>query len=168
MITALAAAPASAQTSPGLKVRTSRTTGNVTFVTTDAPEGIPVKARAGMAAPEPDHFLNQHGHLFGVTDPSRQLARGRVSTDKLGHRQTTYKQMHNGVPVFTGVLRVHQDAAGRFRAANGRFFPLPEKLSTTPKLTADQAEAVARKALNRKDVALEKAELTIVDPGWYG
>lgn len=168
VITALAAAPASAQTSPGLKVRTSRTTGNVTFVTTDAPEGIPVKARAGMAAPEPDHFLNQHGHLFGVTDPSRQLARGRVSTDKLGHRQTTYKQMHNGVPVFTGVLRVHQDAAGRFRAANGRFFPLPEKLSTTPKLTADQAEAVARKALNRKDVALEKAELTIVDPGWYG
>lgn len=152
----------------GLRIRTSRITGHATFVASDNLGGIPVKAGAAAVA-GPGHFLLQHGHLFGIKNPARQLAPGRHRRDRLGHARTTYQQVHEGVPVFAGVLHVHQDAAGRFRAANGHFFPAAAKVAnTTATFPAAQAERVARKLLNQPGAILEKCELVIVDPGWYG
>jgi len=117
---------------------------------------------------EPVDFLVQHGHRFGVTNPTTELALTRTESDALGHRHTTYAQVHKGIRVFSGVLKVHQNAMGQIVAANGDFYPIAPKLGTTPTLTAAEAGSVAAATLAGAKPATERSELVIVDPGWYG
>ena len=65
--------------------------------------------------------------------------RVKAETDALGYRHTTYQQVHNGVPVFSGVIKVHRNGAGDIVAANGDFYPSAYKVRTTPALDAEWA-----------------------------
>ncbi len=167
-------APAWAQ-SPGdaLHVRHSRATGLASFVTGVNGDPIPVKPPRGQARVQPVDFLRDHGGLFGVTDPLAQLEVCESRVDSIGHTHTTYRQVHKGIPVFSGVLRVHQDREGQIVAANGDFYPISPKLTLTPTITAGKAAAIASAELShmRQTVGqptVEHSELVIVDPGWYG
>ncbi|MBN1514468.1 MAG: M4 family metallopeptidase [Phycisphaerae bacterium] len=139
------------------RVRRSPITGQASFVT--SPESSRIT--------QPEEFLRRHGGLFGVDDAARQLRRQRVQDDSLGYRHTTYEQVHRGIPVFSGVLKIHQDAAGRVRCANGDVYPISPKLSVVPSLDAARTKAVAAAALGG-GAEVESCELVIVDPGWYG
>ncbi|MGD2107984.1 MAG: M4 family metallopeptidase [Phycisphaerae bacterium] len=152
----------------GLAVHTSRYTGLAQFVTAADGGAIPVPLPKGKARPEPADFFKAHGHLFGITDAATQLALDKTRTDTLGQTHTTYRQVHKGVPVFAGVVKVHQDAAGRVRAANGDFFPIPDKLDTKPTIDREAAKQKAIAAFTGNDPVLEHQDVTIVDPGWYG
>ncbi len=166
---ALAGHPAVAQNRTGqLNVSVSSRTGHATFVTGLNHAAIPVQAPTAGAPLRPVDFFRRHGALFGISNAERQLrfAGGRI--DAIGQTHTTYHQMHNGVRVFAGVLKVHQDPNGAFTAANGDFFPVPQKLSVTPSVTVDRAEKVARAQLGRDKAFVEHSELVVVDPGWYG
>jgi bacillolysin len=165
-----------AQKTPNdLVVRKSPVTGLASFVTGAGGQPIPVPQPALAGKITPADFLASFGRLFGVTDPAQEITMTATRTDALGHTHTTYRQVHQGVPVFSGVLKVHQDAAGRVLAANGDFYPLPKKLTTVPSLSVDAAEAAAHRAAvtgydldDDTGLALEYSELVIVDPGWYG
>ena len=150
-----------------LAVHRSQATGLATFVTARDGGAIPVAGGAAAQA-QPMDFLRVYGRLFGVTDPDRQLVVARVAVDRLGQTHTTYHQVHKGVPVFSGVLKVHQTADGSFRAANGNFYPIRDTLNAAPTLTMDQATARALDAVSAGQPAVEHSELVIVDPGWYG
>jgi Zn-dependent metalloprotease len=160
--------PARAAEPQGLTVRRSAGTGLATFVTASDGTAIPVLAGAGRTKVEPLDFFDQHGALFGVSRPSEQLRLERTRVDALGIEHTTFRQVHRGVPVFTGELKVHQDAGGGVLAVNGDFYPMDEKLSTQPNLDADSALTIARAHSLAADAAAVRSELTIVDPGWYG
>lgn len=151
-----------------LVVRVSARTGLTVFVSAAPGRSIPVKPTNGRSAAAPIDFLQQHGSRFGLRDPARQLHFDSARTDVLGQTHSTYRQFHRGIPVFSGLLKVHQDAAGRFIAANGRFYPIPETLSIVPTLTSEQAETVAIEMLGGGSATAVDTELVIVDPGWYG
>ncbi|MBI4717813.1 MAG: M4 family metallopeptidase [Planctomycetes bacterium] len=118
---------------------------------------------------DPVSFLHAHGALFGLSDPARQLVADPAGprTDALGYTHTSFRQVHRGVPVFSGVLRVHQNAGSHVTAANGDFYPVADKLNVTPRLTPNAATVIAAARLPGP-AAVEHAELVIVDPGWYG
>jgi len=150
-----------------LKVRKSRITGMASFVSAADGARIPVEIPAGRVRPEPADFLKQYGGQFGITDPPRQLALVRTEVDALGHAHTTWQQTYAGVPVFSGILKVHQDADGWVLAANGDFYPIKPSLDVVPAFGAEDA---VRRAEERYAHAWRghATQLVIVDPGWYG
>ncbi len=150
-----------------VRVAARQDNGLAQFVTGRNNATIPVAASGTRAAPRPDDFLNQYGVLFGVRDPDRELVQTRAQLDDQLHLHTTYEQVHEGVPVFSGTLKVHQNAQGDFVAANGDFYPLPEKLDVNPTLSADEA-LTALPLTDLDQWFAERTELVIVDPGWYG
>ncbi len=154
----LATTEAWAGPSPGQpRVRRSAVTGRACFVTDLESSRIT----------QPQELLQRYGELFGLDDPARQLRRQRVWTDTLGHQHTTYEQVHHGIPVFAGMLRIHQDAVGRVRCANGHVYPVSPKLNVVPSLGPAKARELAAAALGGCAEA-ESCDLVIVDPGWYG
>jgi Zn-dependent metalloprotease len=159
----------------GVVVRRSRNTGLASFLT--ARDGGPIDVDARVAPPlvggdsvrgRAERFLRQYGPLFGVTDPARELVRIHRQADALGHTHVTYRQTHKGVRVFSGLLKVHEDARERVVAANGDVFIINSKLNTEPTLTADEAAAIALDQIDEGDPDVNQSKLVIVDPGWYG
>ncbi len=153
LLTAVSAGPAWAAAAPdsteGLRIRTSRTTGVASFVSSANGGAIAVPAsrahtsKTGFTRESaPIDFLREYGHLFGVADPNSQLVLEKTGTDALGHTHTTFRQVHQGVGVFAALLRVHLDAQGRPIAANGTFIPAI-KLNTTPLVSAAEAAEIA-------------------------
>ncbi len=151
-----------------LNVVRSPATGVASFVTARNAGAIPVRIPAGSATAEPMDFLDQYGDLFGITAPAEQLVESDQTSDSLGHTHTTLTQVHRGIPVFSGVLKVHQNAAGMFTAANGDFYPIASKVSPDPIIDAEAAERIARTILLAGEPVISQSELVFVDPGWYG
>ncbi|UCE59306.1 MAG: M4 family metallopeptidase [Phycisphaerales bacterium] len=151
-----------------IEVHRSQATGHATFVAAADRGIIPVALSSGQKEPRPIDFLREHGRLFGVTDPEGQLVEVKTHADTLGFTHTTYKQVHAGVPVFSGVLKVHQNSRGGVVAANGRFYQIPQLLDLTPSITGNEALELACTTLSAGDLEVEGPALTIVDPGWYG
>jgi len=168
---AAAASPAIARGQPAptpLSVQHSRATGLASFITAADNGPIAVFPPAGRAQAEPIDFLAQYGHLFGIADPAGQLALDRQWADPLQHTHTSFSQVHRGVPVYSGIVKVHQNLAGEFIAANGDFYLLPETLKTAPALAAAEAARIALAAMPQGRPRVESTALVIVDPGWYG
>ena len=166
--TVLAAGIRVASASEAVNIRRSRVTGLAVFVTPATGDTIPVQPGAGAARLAPTDFFRQYGHLFGVTAPNIQLVLAGTDYDALGYAHTTYHQIHKGIPVFAGVLKVHQNSAGGVTAANGDFFPIPAKLNTAPTLDPTTARGVALASIRALSPKVERSELVLVDPGWYG
>lgn len=142
--------------------------GLATFVTAKSGGTIPVTRPPSRSTVEPLDFLEQYGSLFGIADPVQQLIETRQTTDALGQTHTTFEQVHEGIPVFSGVLKVHQDSQGQVLAANGHTYAIPAKLNTTPTLDVTAGVAQATALLTDVFPTGERSELVVVDPGWYG
>ena len=168
MFSLVACAAGSEAGEEGLTVEVSSGTGLATFVTKEDGSGIALPATAQVEQDRPAGFLRQYGHLFGVSDSTAELRAVRASSDSLGHRHTTYQQVYQGVPVFSGILKVHQNALAEVAAANGDFHPIPAEFDITPRVSSEAAVAVAMGAITGDDPSVEQSELVIVDPGWYG
>jgi len=152
----------------GLRIRSSNVTGRASFVTAADGGTIPVDQTIAVGAVTAEDIIREHGHLFGVRDRASELLSDAPRTDAIGQKHTTYRQVFRGVPVFGGTLRVHQDARGGIRAANGDFYPIRSDLDVRPNLTKEQAVEAAKRLVGSAAANVERAELTIVDPGWYG
>lgn len=149
-----------------LRIQTHTRTGQALYVS-PADRPAPPAALAGEM-PDAWDLLHSCAAAFGIADPATDLILERAETDHLGFRHNTFQQMHGGVPVFSGVIKVHQDSEGRFVSANGRFHKIPRQVDTLPRLTREQAIAAASAIMASPTVSVEGALLTIVDPGWYG
>ena len=132
---------APANPSASLKIQRSVHTGLASFVTARDGGAIPMQSVPAFRPIQPGDFLREHGALFGVTDPAKQLVLDgtRTKTDAEGLTHTTYREVHKGVDVFAGVLKVHQDGFGAVISANGDFFPILNALDTVPTLSVDDA-----------------------------
>ncbi|QOJ15431.1 MAG: M4 family metallopeptidase [Planctomycetia bacterium] len=169
LIVAAVACPCafSADRSAPLFVQRSGDTAKVQFVR--AADGGPLVAQTAANEQGPDSaFWKQVGPAYGIRDAARELRLRRAEVDSLGWTHYTYEQVYAGVPVFSGVLRVHRDPGGDYRRVTGHFRPIPDKLDPAPKLTVEAAQAVYQKQERVGSVAFRAGELTVVDPGWYG
>ena len=151
ILVGLAAGLTSAADRPGLTRATDRveviarhpSTGVARIVEVgDAAGGATLKAAPVTALA----FLTEHGTAFGIRDAESEL----VPAGRLGWRHERFEQIWQGVPVFAGELRVHVDDAGRIRTVNGTFIPGLE-LDTTSRMSATDAEAIARRHMRRVD-----------------
>ncbi len=109
-------------------------------------------------------FWQEHGAAFGVSDAANQLASPRRLGDDNGAPRTlVFAQRHQGVPVLGAELRLHFDADGTVRAANGYFAPALQ-LDVTPVLddASAVALAVATVAADHAGVALSAREQQLV------
>jgi bacillolysin len=148
-------------------VRSSRT-GEVVFIRNAQGGAIATRAAANAPKATPKDFLQEHGRAFGIQDVANQLVEKRNRVDSLGQTHTTFEQMHHGVPVYSGVLHVHELAAGGFSSANGRFHPIAPQLPVIPVLDAAAAERIASAQIPGVVTQAFLNQLVIVDPGWYG
>lgn len=130
----------------------------------------PINDITGQPFTTAEEFLQERGGSFGADDPAKELLLVRTTTDNLGWTTSEYRQVFKGIPVFTGVLKVHQNADGLVMGANGDFHAITrDKLDVTPTLSRRQVEQAARLALGgAENATLAKCELCVVDPGWYG
>lgn len=151
-----------------LKIQTSSVTGQAIFITASNGLAIPVNQQLINANIQPMEFLNQYGYLFGLTNPLTQLTFQHKKTDALRHTHFTYQQVLNGVEVFSGLLKIHQNAQGEIIAANGDFYKIKDEINTRPTITQDQATTIASSSLDQGNPKLNQIKLVVVDPGWYG
>jgi len=150
-----------------LKLHRSPAHGGVTFIEPAHGDFIPLANRIAATADPSGTFLREYGRVMGVRDPAAELVLDRRTTCRLGQVHTTYRQVHQGVPVFSGVIKVHEDAAGRVLAANGRFHRIKGRVAPVPAISRDEAVAAAAATLAWDEFVVERAALTFVDPGWY-
>lgn len=153
----------------GLRIVRSPVDGRATLIT--AADGRTLRlpmAPAKGGRPTADDFVDAYGPLFGVRNRAQELTAQPSWTDAIGQTHTSYQQVKNGVPVFGGVLRFHQNTQGNLSAANGRFFPVPDALPTVPTITKEQAVALGKEAVAAPNAVVEHSDLVMVDPGWYG
>jgi len=166
-VSSTSSARADERVEDGLRIHTSAVTGRASFVSAADGGAIPVDTNVAGVDPA-EAFIASYGRLFGVSDRAKQLRRDRVTIDRIGHRHTSFRQVHDGVPVFGGVLRVHEDRAGAVSAANGDVFAIDAGLGVVPTLTRTEAASTVKLLTGAPDGTIERNELTIVDPGWYG
>lgn len=153
----------------GIRVHRAQQTGGVSFIKRDDGRSLAVEPTVpGQRATAAD-FLRTYGHHFGVRDVATELRPPVQETDRLGFRRTTYKQIYRGVPVFSGLIRIHQNPAGAFTAANGRFYKISPTLNPVPSIDRDAAVRIATADLAvNVNPEVEQMEVVIVDPAWYG
>ncbi|UCG16924.1 MAG: M4 family metallopeptidase [Phycisphaerales bacterium] len=129
---------------------------------------INVVLPAGRSQPRASDFIEQYAYLFGIDDPAIQLKCAKLHADTLGWTHTSYQQMHNGVPVFSGMLKVHQAPDGSIVAANGECYAIHQDVTVVPAFGERQAVSIACRALHTTDAEVTSAKLVIIDPAWYG
>jgi len=120
--------------------RTSRhrATGVLRFVSVEPGRlALSGATPAGRAA----DFLARYGAAFGIADPAAELEPTAARTDPQGHTHLSYAQVHRGLPVFAGVLRLHFDPLGRLIAVNGTVVP---GIDVDPRPALSAAAAVGR------------------------
>lgn len=89
-------------------------------------------------------FFVHWGDLFGVRDAASQLRLVSSKTDGLtGMSHLTYQQVHNGVDVFAGIMKLHFLASGDLSSANGVFVPNVD-VSTLPIVQESVAGSLAK------------------------
>jgi Zn-dependent metalloprotease len=147
--------------------------GKVTFIGSNSPTGIkpPAGSASLVSTPEQSaqNFVNAYAPAFGVANPSRDLA--PTKSYKIdGLTTAKYQQKYNGVEIIGAEINVNLDRSGNLLAMTGEAVP-NLNLSTTPKISATQAQNTALKAvkkqynLNPGSVNVSKPKLSIYQPG---
>ncbi|MSW96551.1 MAG: hypothetical protein F2796_07110, partial [Actinobacteria bacterium] len=131
-----------------------------------APLAVDVAAASATPGRVARAFLNQT--RAAASADLRITAREPLAS---GHTVVRLQESHGGVPVIGGEAVVLVDAQGRVAAASSEVLPgaAPD---TTPRLTGEQAQAVALRALTRElghaDLHAQQASLAIYDPRLVG
>jgi cysteine-rich repeat protein len=117
-------------------------TGTARFVRLPDGAGLQPAGKSPSAEAQAQSFFAQYGDLFGITDAPHQLRLDDQRSDEQGRLRLTYRQEHEGLPVFAGLLRAHFDAQGRLTVVNGLFVP-DIGVPTTPEVSAQEASRLA-------------------------
>jgi Zn-dependent metalloprotease len=95
-------------------------------------------------------LMAQYARLFGVDSGARDLQLVESRADRLGMRHVVMQQKVDNVPVYNAIYAVHVDPRSNSVAAlTSSLVPDIQVNTTTPKISADSARAVARAYLIR-------------------
>lgn len=113
-------------------------------------------------------FIESNKPLFRIDDPRGEFFVWTLLYDDLGYAHLKLQQRFNGVRIKGKQLIFHFDDENNLYCINGNYVCTPE-ISTTPILTAEQAEILAREAFMQSSKAgiswLESELLIIPDEG---
>lgn len=126
--------------------------------------GLVEKHGAGVAPEQlAKAFLDEYALLLGAHADYRDLQPAGEQSDELGYTRLSYRQSHEGVPVFASQLHFYSDNYGRLLRVQGNLLPL-EDVPHTPRVTADQAAARALADVVSRFPELDAADLTMATP----
>ena len=95
-------------------------------------------------------FMRRHARVFGVDSSGRGLEIVESRADRLGIRHVLVRQKVDNVPVYNAMYAVHVDPrTSSVVALTSSLVPDIRVNTTTPKISADSARAVARAYLIR-------------------
>ena len=143
-------------------ISTNRATGMARFLRFADGGSITMVPGESVTA-QADAFFAQHGSLFGISNPAEQLVLLSQETDQYGDTHLTYRQQHNGVEVFAGIILVHLNNSNAIKVVNGVFVP-DLAVNTTPTLSVDDAGALAESAVNGYSSSLVDAHTLATAP----
>ncbi len=115
----------------------------------DLLQELPAKGQGPGVASAPDfrqkavQVMGAVAGFYGIRDATKEFAARSPSSSVTGYRHVRLDQAYKGLPVFGGEVIVHFDGKGKARSVNGMYRPI-EGVATAPKLTPDEAVAVAR------------------------
>ena len=149
------------------------TTGNVTFLGASAAHPLqPARSEDDDPGQTARRFVNRYGAMFGVADPSTELAQPTVFTSSHGDA-VRFEQRFRGVPVLAGQVAVQIDPNGAVVSTSGEASPRLS-LDVQPSVSAATATATALAVTSRADgaattdLAAGTPELTVYDPALIG
>ncbi len=90
------------------------------------------------------HFLDTAHKLLHLDHPAQELTLQYNHTDTMGKQHLRFHQTYQDIPVWNCELTVHLDKTGNVELVDGAFSPSPNKVSTKPIYTANQAIEKAR------------------------
>lgn len=98
--------------------------------------------------------LAGHKEFFKIKNPEASLKEKGAETDALGMTHVRLQQTKDGLPVEGAELLVHFDQEGVVQTVNGHFDTVVDnaQLDTSANLTADEALAAAKRAVNAPDM----------------
>ena len=157
---------------PGAKVSVNPATGTARFIRLGPASlvrqgTVSTEARAEKSAAynlAAATFINRNAAALGLRTGMSDLSLRGADTDKLGQTRLTYDQKYSGLPVFGAVLKAHFDSSGRLKVVNGTLIPDID-VSATPNRSASDAEAVAKRHVNRKGVSALSSRLLVFREG---
>lgn len=149
----------------GAQVSIDNRTGYATFVR--LPAGTQRSLAVAGVRSGPDSasraraFMQAYGSAFGVDNPATQLRAAVLRRDSQGAEHAIFQQVHQGLPVFGGELRVHF-REGQLFAANGRFVAGLD-IGVTPSLAGTDAATRAVRAVLMQEARKLGAGRTVDD-----
>ncbi|RMG86088.1 MAG: T9SS C-terminal target domain-containing protein [Bacteroidetes bacterium] len=95
-------------------------------------------------------FLEAAKAALQIRQPAEEFELTRLQTDPSGEHHLRFRQVFGGVPVYGSEIILHtRDGAPWL--LNGRYFPTPENIETTPALPAETAVNIAMEDLGGKE-----------------
>jgi cysteine-rich repeat protein len=138
------------------KISLHRATGAARFVRLEAGSLRLPEAPSSSPVDLAGAFFAQYGGIFGVRNAAAELSPGELLVDHQGFSSVIYRQLHKGLPVLGGELRVHFDRDGNLIAANGSF---------APDVTVGVAPTVKRRAARDQAVRTVVSQQTVRSTG---
>lgn len=93
-------------------------------------------------------FLRDNAALMLLNDPDQELQLAHRQADDLGGEVLRFTQHYKGLPVWPAEIGVHLDTAGNVDLVDGAYIATPGDVQVQPKLTAADAGAKARDAVD--------------------
>ena len=122
-----------------------------TSARTNARPNAGARLSAAAAASATYQFMGQVRGLLKVTNPEADFLVSQTTTDDLGQTHVRLTQALAGVPVLGQELVAHL-TNGEVTLLNGRYQPLPDGLSTTPKFDLTDASERALRDVKKTSI----------------
>ena len=95
-------------------------------------------------------YLQHIDHFLALRNPVDELRIDGIKEDKVGHTHVKLHQHYQGVPIYGGELKVHYSPNGT-RIVNGHHFPTPKLGNLIPRLSSEEALAIAYKDIQNRE-----------------
>ena len=133
----------------GLPIFIERKVTKSTSTNSTQPSGARLSAAAATRVTYT--FMGQVRELLKLDNPEENFTVARTETDDLGQMHVRLTQTHRGIPVLGSELVAHL-TDGDVALLNGRYQPIPNGLSTTPKLALADASERALKDVRKTSI----------------
>jgi bacillolysin len=140
------------------KITTENNSERVQFI--KFPVNKSLEVRGSSLKQKSMNFLVENKAIYGLKSIENSLIFNKEESDSHGLKNVSFKQYHNGVPVFDGELRFHYNATGKLNSVNGNVFPLI-KLNVTPNLSEAEASKIALRTVESQNISRSEEQLLI-------
>jgi len=138
-------------------VTLNKSTSNPNFIQFRNPEGLQLKSAQAKA--KTAEFLAKNFKAFNLTSAD-EMVFVEEKTDNYGLKNVIYRQYHQGVPVYDGLLKFHFNGKEQLTSINGNVIS-KIKLNAEPVISQTEAANIAKKFVEGQNLNHSQTALRI-------